>query len=158
MMSMPSSDVPGGTMPGGSSGSTPASTLLNGHGLGEVARLVDVGATGDRDVIGEQLEWNDREHRTQRLVRVGNPADIVGEALDLHVAFGGNGDYARIAGATLHDIADELVVRRRPRRDRDERTLGVEQRDGPMLQLAGGVALGVDVAHLLELECALERR
>ena len=35
--------------------------------------------------------------------------------------------------------------------------LGVEQRDGPVLQLARRVALGVDVADLLELQRALQR-
>ena len=41
--------------------------------------------------------------------------------------------------------------------DGDQRHLGVEQRDGAVLQLAGRIALGVDVADLLELEGALER-
>jgi hypothetical protein len=29
--------------------------LFDGHGLGEVARLVYIGALKDRDVVGEQL-------------------------------------------------------------------------------------------------------
>ena len=73
------------------------------------------------------------------------------------VALGRDRDHPGVAGAALHDVADQLVVDRRAGRDRDERALGVEQRDRAVLQLAGGVALGVDVADLLELERALER-
>ena len=40
--------------------------LLDRHRLGEVARLVHVGAAGDRHVVGEQLERDDRQHGRQR--------------------------------------------------------------------------------------------
>ncbi len=36
-------------------------TLLYGHALGEIARLIDVGAALDGDMIGQKLEGN-REH------------------------------------------------------------------------------------------------
>ena len=41
------------------------------------------------------------------------------------------------------------------RRDHDDRHLLVDQRDRPVLHLAGRIALGVDVGDLLELERAL---
>ena len=44
------------------------------------------------------------------------------------------------------------------RREHDHRHVLVDQRDRPVLQLARRVALGVDVAQLLELERALERQ
>ena len=90
-------------------------------------------------------------------MRVGDPADVVGVVLDRGVALGRDRDDPGVAGAALHDVADELVVDRRTGRDRDQRALGVEQRDRSVLQLARGVALGVDVADFLELERALER-
>ena len=74
------------------------------------------------------------------------------------VALGGHREDLGVPGAALHHVADELVVDRRSRRDRDQRALRVEQRDRPVLELARGVALGVDVADLLQLERALERR
>ena len=78
-------------------------------------------------------------------------------ALDLGIALGRDGDDPGVPGATLHHVADELVVDRRAGRDGDQRALGVEERDRAVLHLAGGIALGVDVADLLELERALER-
>ena len=91
-------------------------------------------------------------------MRVGHPADVIREALDLRVALGRDGDDPGVAGPTLHHVRDELVVHRRAGRDGDQRTLGVEQRDRAVLHLTGGIALGVDVADLLELERTLERR
>ena len=96
----------------------PAPALLDRDRLGEVARLVDVRAAGDRHVVGEQLERDDREDRAQRLVGVGDPADVVGEALDLRIALGRDRDDPRVAGPALHDVADQLVVDRRAGRDR----------------------------------------
>ena len=98
------------------------------------------------------------DHGAERLVRVGHEPDVVGIALDLLVALGRHRDDPGIAGAALHDVADQLVVDPRAGRDRDERVLRVEQRDRAVLQLAGRVALGVDVADLLELQGALEGR
>jgi len=37
--------------------------LLDGHGLGQVAWLVDVTTAPHCDVIRKQLQWNDRENR-----------------------------------------------------------------------------------------------
>ena len=42
------------------------------------------------------------------------------------------------------------------RRDDDDRHLLVDQRDRPVLQLAGGIALGVDVGDFLELQRAFQ--
>ena len=90
-------------------------------------------------------------------VRSRHPEDVVRDVAHALVALGRHGDDARVAGAALHEVADELVVHGAARGHGDERHLRVEQRDGSVLQLAGGVALGVDVADLLELEGALER-
>ena len=92
----------------------------------------------------------------ERLVGVGHPADIVGEALDLRVALGRDGDDPGVAGPAFHHVADDLVVDRRAGGHGHERALRVEQADGAVLELAGRVALGVDVADFLELERALQ--
>src|SRR5512135_2742250 len=160
MMSMPSSVVPAGTAVATarpdragrpSRGSSPAVTvspirpLLDRDRLRQVPRLIDVRAASDRGVVREELQRDDGEDGAERLVRIGHPADIVGEALDLGIPLGRYRDDPRVPGAALHHVADELVVDGGPRGDRDERVLRVEERDGPMLQLAGRVALGVDV-------------
>ena len=51
-------------------------------------------------------------------------------------------------------------IESRPRGDGtidEDRQPGLDQRDRPVLELAGGEALGVDVGELLELERSLER-
>ena len=57
----------------------------------------------------------------------------------------------------LLDVADHLLEHVIVRRDRDHRHLLVDQRDRPVLHLAGRIALGVDVGDLLQLQRALER-
>ena len=44
--------------------------LLHRHAFGEVARLVHIAAARDGNVIGEQLQRDDREQREQRLQRL----------------------------------------------------------------------------------------
>ena len=77
--------------------------------------------------------------------------------LDVLVAVGGDRDHVRAARAHLLDVRDELVVDVDVRRDDDDGRVLVEQRDRPVLHLAGGVRLGRDVADLLQLQRALER-
>src|SRR5437870_3379227 len=83
----------------------------------------------DRDVIGEQLERDDRENGAQGLVGVGNPPHVVRVSLDLFVALRRDGQDAGVAGPTLHHVADQLVVDPRSGGDRHERVFGVEQGD-----------------------------
>ena len=83
---------------------------------------------------------------------------VVGVVLDVLVAVGGDRDHVRAAGAHLLDVRDELVVDPiHARRDDDDGRALVEQRDRPVLHLAGRVRLGRDVRDLLQLERALER-
>ena len=49
-------------------------------------------------------------------------------------------------------FSSQMIVRR----DHDDRQVLVDQRDRPVLQLAGRIALGVDVGDLLELQRAFE--
>ena len=84
----------------------------------------------------------------------------VGVRRDDVVALLGQADRARPAGADLLDAADHLVVQEvaaAGRHDAEHRQPVLDQRDRPVLELAGREALGVDVGELLELERALER-
>ena len=69
------------------------------------------------------------------------------------------GDDVELAAAGAHflQVRLELLEQRIVRRDRDDRHLGIDQRERPVLQLAGGIGLGVDVRDLLQLERAFER-
>ena len=75
----------------------------------------------------------------------------------LVVPFGREGDDRAAARLRFLDVADHLLEHVIVRRDRDDRHLLVDERDRPVLHLAGRVALGVDVGDLLQLERALER-
>ena len=82
---------------------------------------------------------------------------------DLAVALDGDGDDAAGAGGDLLNVAEGLLVLEDGGgvggvfcRDADDGQRLVDEGVGAVLHLSGGVALGVDVADLLELESALE--
>ena len=52
---------------------------LHRHALGQVARLVDVAAAQHGDVIGQQLQRDDRHERLQEVVDVGHVDHVVGQ-------------------------------------------------------------------------------
>src|SRR5947207_4870917 len=58
-------------------------SLLDGDGLGEVARLVDVGASRDGDVVREELERDDPDDRPEDLVGVRDEPHVIRIARDL---------------------------------------------------------------------------
>ena len=60
-----------------------------------------------------------------------------------------------MTSSTLRQGLFEEVV---GRRQHDDRHVVVDQRDRPVLHLAGGIALGVDVGDLLQLQRAFERQ
>ena len=109
-------------------------------------------------MVGEQLQRHGRDQRLEQGRRVRHVDDVAapGPAIEV-VALGGDGDDDAVAGAHLFDVAEHLGVVLVLHGDRDDRHALVDQRDGAVLHLAGGVALGVDVADLLELERALHR-
>ncbi len=51
-------------------------------------------------MVGDQLQRDDGQGRLQRLQGVGDVEDVLGEALDLPVALGGDGDDAAAAAKT----------------------------------------------------------
>ncbi len=66
-------------------------------------------------------------------------------------------DQLAAARRRLLQIGRGLLEQRAGRRDRDHRHAAVDQRDRAVLHLAGGIALGVDVADLLQLQRAFQR-
>src|SRR3954468_6674928 len=135
--------------------------LLDRDRLGQVARLVDVQALGGRQLEGEDLQRHDRQQRRQQRRRRGDPDDLVGEGDDVLVTLLGDHERAGAAGADLLDVGHHLAVQAvlaAGRGDDDEDRLArLDQCDRPVLELAGGEPLGVDVGQLLELERTLHR-
>src|SRR5438552_10726607 len=134
-----------------------ARTLSDRDALGEVPRLVHVAAEPHRDVVGEELERNDRDQRRQQIGARGHLDDVLRLRGDRAVARMGDGDDLAVAGAHLLDVAEHPVVGAVAGHQRDDRQPIGDERDRAVLHLAAGVPLGVDVRDLLQLERALER-
>ena len=75
----------------------------------------------------------------------------------LRVPLGRQRDHRPAARLGLLDVADHLLEHVIVRRDGHDGHLLVDERDRPVLHLAGRVALGVDVRDLLQLQRAFER-
>src|SRR5207253_7444263 len=85
--------------------STVSSTpLLHRHRLRQIPWLVHIAPSGNRCVIGEQLQRNTGKQRAEDLQGGGDVEDIIGVLLDGLVPFGGNDDDVRVAGAYLLDV------------------------------------------------------
>ena len=74
------------------------------------------------------------------------------------VALGRDRDHLRAAGPHLLDVGEHLRVDVALGGDRHDRHAVLDERDRAVLQLGGREPLRVDVADLLQLERALERR
>jgi len=137
-------------------------SLFGGDGFGQVAGVVYVDAVGDRDEVGEELERDDFDDGKQVLCG-GVDEDAVGDdSGDFGVASVGDGE---CGCALLLHVAEELegllvtkdgvgigVV---DGGEHDERNAGADEGVRAVLQLASGVALGVQVGGLFELERSL---
>ena len=73
------------------------------------------------------------------------------------ITFAGDGNDDAAARAHLLYLADHLVVHPVLRRDHHDRHLLVDERNRPVLHLAGRIPFCVDVADFLELQRAFER-
>src|SRR5439155_113412 len=136
-------------------GST-ARDLLHRHRLREVARLVHVAAEAHGDVVGEELERDDGDERRQELGARGHLDNVLRLRRDVPVARVGDGDDEAVARPHLLDVAEHTLVGAVARHERHDRERVGDECDRTVLHLAAGVALGVDIRDLLELERALE--
>ena len=132
--------------------------LFHRDALGEIARLVDVGATQHGNVVGEQLQRHGVHRRRLEM------ADMARHLDDVHAVAGfeprvGISEHVQLAAtrAHLHEVRLELFQQFVVRRDGDHGHVGIHQRQWPVLEFAGGVGFGVDVGNLLELERTFER-
>ena len=80
---MPSPGYGLGTIEGRVDGSV--SALLDGDGLGQVTRLVDVQTLGPSQGRGEDLQRHHSQQRPQDRGGGGHPDDVVGEGLDVGI-------------------------------------------------------------------------
>src|SRR5690606_25066101 len=130
---------PRGPCPGG---------LLDRDRLGQVAGLVDVAAEGQRRVVGEELQRDAHEDGVQLVLVLRHHDRVVGLLLLL---VGHREDLAAAGLDLLHGgavLLQQVVVRH----DRDRGQRRLDQGERAVLELGGGVGLGVDVRDLLQLQ------
>ena len=90
------------------------------------------------------------------LRRLGDVDHVAALARQLAVAACRHQDHAAAAGLHLLDVPVDLVIHAVARRDDHGGHVAVDERDGAVLHLGGGIALGVNVADFLELQRSLE--
>ena len=137
--------------------------LLDRDGLGEVARLVHVAPGAHRHVVGQELQGQDDEE--------GRPAPRRSAGTSRMTSCGARGPCAPAVSpwtamamhppaARLHllHVGEHLLVRPALRAQRATTgRLSSMRAMGPCFISPAGIALGVDVGDLLQLEGALER-
>ena len=142
----------------GNNGKAYANRAMNESDL-----LIMVGArVADRAVSQPDLITRNNEHAAQILPEKCSATDsqkesddAVGDLVNFLVALGGNDDNLGTARLALHKVRHGLVVGGALGGHGDDGEARIDQCDGAVLHLAGGICLGVQVANLLELERAL---
>src|SRR2546428_13557982 len=130
--------------------------VLDRDALREVPGLVHVAAESHRDVVREELQGDHRDQRRQEIGAGRHLDQVLGLRREGPVAGVRDGDDLALAGEDLLDVAEHALVRAVAPGPRDDGQPVGDERDGAMLHLAAGVALGVDVGDLLELERPFE--
>ena len=114
-------------------------------------------------MVREELEGHDFKDGAEELGRGRDVDDVVHELHDVFIPLGGDGDDAAGACGDLLDVGEGFLVAldaggvvEVAGGDADDGEGLVDEGVGAVLHLAGGVAFGVDVGDLLELERAFE--
>mmetsp|Transcript_154169 Transcript_154169/g.494193 ORF Transcript_154169/g.494193 Transcript_154169/m.494193 type:complete len:445 (+) Transcript_154169:219-1553(+) len=133
------------------------SCYLGRYRFDEAPRVVHLVAPQDAHHVGEQLQRNHHHQGHQVLVRLRHADHILAKVIQLVVAVLGDGDDGAAARLDLLDVGlDLFVCRVRNRCDDHHWHEPVDQGDGAVLHLRGGVALCVDVGDLLALHGPLQ--
>src|SRR5450755_2055086 len=131
--------------------------LLDGDGLSEVTRLIDIESARPCQVVGEQLQWHDPEYDLEQRVGARNVKDVLGIVADFRASGARDGEHPGAPSARLRQIGQQLWQHALLRRHADHRSITAEHRDRPVLHLAGGIGIGGNVGDLLQLQRALHR-
>ena len=132
--------------------SPPPGPSLHGHGLREVARLIDVAAFRESDVIGEQLQRNVQQQR----VELGLGLRYLDDAFDRGAATASRVASRRRSGpprARISAIVDRFFAKRSSRGSTT--TVGVSasiNASGPCFSSDAGISFGVQVADFFEFQ------
>mmetsp|Transcript_78982 Transcript_78982/g.223532 ORF Transcript_78982/g.223532 Transcript_78982/m.223532 type:complete len:648 (-) Transcript_78982:157-2100(-) len=133
-------------------------SLLHGDTLGEVPGLIDAAAAHLRNVVRQELQRYGRHDRLELQLRDWASDDKACDLVEVVVALVCQDQDGRMVGPQLLDVLLDLLVGRvRLHRDADRGQVGLDEREGCVLDLGGGEPLGMDVGYLLEFQRPLER-
>src|SRR5680860_57464 len=130
--------------------------LLHSHALGEIARLVGRQTSLLGDEVGEHLQWNRVEHGTQQRLGCGHLEELVRDVTRALVTASRNQNRLRTARSHLCDVRQHLLVERLARHYSDYGYALLDEGYRAVLELARGIALRVQIADLLELQCPFQ--
>ena len=131
--------------------------LFYRHRFRQIPGLVDVTALHTGHIVGEQLQGQDAQAGQHEVGDVRHAELVVRLLLQgLFLAPHSDAQHHRAPGFYLPDIAHHLVEELLVGGDGDDQRPVLQQGDGAMLQLPGGVGLRVDIADLLQLQAGLQ--
>src|ERR1022692_1879685 len=133
------------------------SESLDGHACGEIARFVDIATKLDREMVGEELERNDGEDRTDTIGDIRNLDDVVGNSFEFFgaVAAGQSDDWA-FARFDLLDVVDVFREDAVIGRDENGREIGTHERDDAVFKLGTRMTFGKEISDLFHFERTFE--
>lgn len=124
---------------------------LHRNALRQVARLVDVAAELDGEMVGEELQGNHGQDGADVIGDGWDGDDVVGDLGEVIGAFaGGNGNDGAFPGANLLDVVQVLGKNGVVRGDEDGREIRPDEGDDAVLQLGARVAFGKKVGDLFQ--------
>ena len=108
-------------------------------------------------MIGEKLKGQDLRNGGEERVGHGDEKHVVRLGEHTAVALVHHGEDLGPARLDFLDVGHRLVEQLLVARERNDETARIDERDGAVLELSGGIRLGVDVGDLLELERGFKR-
>eukprot|EP00955_Chlamydomonas_euryale_P079381 363291-Chlamydomonas_euryale.AAC.23 len=135
--------------------------FAGGDCLGQVTWLVNVVATQQRQVVAQQLHWDDVDDWLQRVHSLRHLDDAAALICIRHHALVARVAHDTEAGSTCKQLLDHavhLLVHRVLGRKQDDWQLLIHQRQWPVLHLASEDAFAVDESDLHSTHIPMKHR
>ncbi len=116
--------------------------------FGEVSGLVHIEAFSDADIVGHKLEGDDGEAVCEMRVCAGNVDCEISRVFDTVVTVGSEAHEVGSAALDFYHVADGFFKEIGLSEGADDEGAFLHEADGAVLELAGGISLGVYIADL----------
>ena len=123
----------------------PGAGSFDGHAFRQIAWLIDVTPTPDRDVVGQQLQGQHQDQRLQQIRDVGHIQDVLGMLFQRLIALRANGNDDAVPRLDLLQVGDDFIMHAASGCQDDHRHLLIDERDRAVFHLAPSIALSMDV-------------